>query len=173
MSDINQQTKEIQSDTAMSFKAHWKHANRASKIAFVLTVISGIIIAVCILLLAAMFLVGSLDLNHHQKAAIAVLAFFLMLGLGLVLFLSVIPIIVSLTQCFISSNKIPRISLLISLVSGIYPGIFIFASISMADEGGEGLGYRALSISAFFLLIAFLAFILFIYKNSRLYKNSS
>ena len=170
MPDSNQQTKEMQSDTAMSFKAHWKHANRASKIAFILTVISGIIIAACTLLLVAMFLLDPYVSNHM---AIGLLGFFLMIVLWVVSSCLVLPIILSLTQCFISSNKIPRTSLWISLVSGIYPGIFIFASIWMVDEDPGDLRYRGLSISIFFLLIAVLAFILFVYKKSRLYKNNT
>ena len=142
-----------------SLKQLWKHADAGSRTAFVLTAISGTIIFACSLFWSLFFLGGP---YFGGTAGMALLypIFGLLIGLPLTL----ISTIISLTQCFKPFDKLARISLWVSTLSGIYPGILIFTSTDEIDV----IRFFGLVLSVFFLLIA-----LFIFNMFRLHKKKT
>ena len=147
----------------LSLKEHWKYANGASKTAFVLAAISASIIGASSLFWAWFFLSGP-----HFGGTAGMALMFPLFGLLISLPLALITIILAFTQFFTTFNKIAKISLWTSVVSGIYPGILIFTSTDEID----GIRYLALLISLFFLVIAAVIFIFFKNKSNRLDQST-
>ena len=147
----------------LSFKEHWKYANGASKTAFVLAVISASIIGASSLFWAWFFLSGP-----HFGGTAGMGLLYPLFGLLISLPLALITIILALAQSFTTFNKIAKISLWTSVVSGIYPGILIFSSTDKVD----GIRYLALLISLIYLVIAAFIFILFKHQSNRVDKST-
>lgn len=141
-----------------SLKQLWKHANGAARTAFVLSVFSGTLISACCIFWIWFFLDGP---HFGGTAGMALLL--PIFGLIISLPLALLSIIVALTQCFKLFDKLARISLWLSTLSGFYPGIIIFISTDEIDEI-RGL---ALIVSALFLVIAFFIFIMFRLNKKR------
>ncbi len=146
----------------LSLKEHWKYANNASRTVFVLAAISTLIIGAC-----SLFWVWFFQETHFGGTA-GMALLYPMVGLVVSLPLALITIIFALTQCFTTFNKIARISVWTSVVSGIYPGIVIFISTDTLD----GIRYVALLTSFVFLLIAAFVFIMVKHKSSRVDRSS-
>tara|TARA_X000000368_G_C22882078_1_gene645760 strand:- start:278 stop:862 length:585 start_codon:yes stop_codon:yes gene_type:complete len=153
-----------------SLKEHWKYSNQISRLTFLIATIATLLTGLSSLYsFSVLFNVPSDDLVHYE---------FIFYALFWMLFsfpIAFVTIIFALTQCFKTFNKIARISVWASVVSGIYPSLMVFIYIWSENNGFKNVPneiiFFPLGISLFFMINGLIAYSLIVKDKKHIYSN--